>query len=140
MIGYKTKFRRNSTKLIQHLSLIIYFERETGRSNPYEIHYEIEDQNGMVYKGSDKYAGAKPCKIGYTGVPEILECPKPAFEEIVLKSQQQVKPAVTRGLVQNGSWWITKGFEYPSFETSKYKIKKLQILERKSKKILWTIP
>jgi hypothetical protein len=139
IIAYKEKFRRNSPDLIEHLSLVIFFPNATGLNDPYEVRYEIEDRSGKIYKGTEKYIGAKPCKVGYTGVTEILECPRPAFEEIILKSQQQTKPAITKDLVQNALWWVTKGFEYPSFDALTYKIRRIDILDRKTNTILWTI-
>ena len=139
LITYKEKFRRNSPSYVEHLSLVFYFPKSTKRRSPYKVIFDIQDNQGNPYSQIIKYVGANPCKRGYTGQQEILECPLPAFKEIVLKSQQEVEPAITKGLIKNGRWWITKGFQYPSFSSSQYSIISIKIYDQESDNILWEI-
>ena len=139
LITYKKKFRRNSPNYEESLSLVIYFPKSTKRRSPYKVMFSIQDNQGNPYSQTIKYVGANPCKRGCTGQQDILECPLPAFKEIILKSQQEVKPVITKGLVQNGKMWITKGFQYPSFSSSQYSITSIKIYNQESDKLLWEI-
>ena len=139
VVSYQKQFRRNSSKLVEHLSLVIYFSEQKGQRTTYQVMYELVDNSGNVYLGVEKYLDPRPCAVGYTGQSEILECPLPTFKEITLKSRQQRKPASVRGLVQDGDWWITKGFEYPSFKSSEYKVSRVKIYNQDTQELIWDI-
>jgi len=138
IVSYKTEFRRNSPKMVEYLSLVIFFSEDTGfGNNPYEVQYKIKNIQNHIHKGIKKSVGTNLCK--HMSVPSINQGPRPAYANIILKSQQEVKPAITKGLVQNGEWWITDGFEYPSFNPSDYKIAEIQIIDMESGTTLWSI-
>ena len=108
--------------------------------SPYRVAYDIRDNYGKTFSYIENYVGANPCKLGYTGNPKILECPRSAYKEIILKSQQQAEPAITKGLIRSGNWWITKGFDYPTFNSNNYQINSIKIYDNKSNDLLWVLP
>lgn len=142
LITYETKFRVDYGRVI-HLAMVLYFRGEGGTVSPYGARYTlVHKATGQRLEGSVEYLNINPCEFGYTGVEQILDAPPGYgyYAELTLKSKQGQKPGrVGEYPIQEGSWWITKGKEFPYFSARDYRVQEVLVFDNKTGATQWRI-